>query len=266
VTGKPRPIIFIVSSDASALWSLEADLGRRFGSDTRIVGAVEPDVGLERLAAFASGGDPVALVIADERMHGLTGVEFLSRAHALHPSAKRILLVERDYTATNPIVPAMTLGQIDYHLVKPWLADHRLYLRVSEFLAAWARAASDETKMFRIAAPENSVRGYEIRDLLTRFSIPFECHVSACDEGVALLREIGHADAPHPAVVSHDDRMRSVRSSCETTAACSSTRPMANWWKRWAAGRSWAAPPTTSRASGPGRLGCPLPSTRPPKA
>ena len=207
MSGNARPIVFLVSSDVSVVWALEADLGRRFGSETRIVGAVAPEVGLERLAAFASAGDAVALVIADQRMLGLTGVEFLARAHVLHPSAKRILLVERDYTATNPIVPAMTLGQIDYHLVKPWLPDHRLYLPVSEFLAAWARAASDENKMFRIAAPENSVRGHEIRDLLTRFSIPFECHASACDEGVALLREIGHANAPHPVVVRNDGRL-----------------------------------------------------------
>jgi thioredoxin reductase (NADPH) len=58
----------------------------------------------------------------------MTGVEFLGSGHALHPFAKRVLLVERDYTAANPIVPAMMLGQIDYHLVKPWFPDQGLYL------------------------------------------------------------------------------------------------------------------------------------------
>ncbi|MBV9367002.1 MAG: fused response regulator/thioredoxin-disulfide reductase, partial [Solirubrobacterales bacterium] len=89
MSGKAPPIIFIVSSEPSVLWALEADLGRRFGNDTRIVGAVAPSSGLAQLASFAADGEPVALLIAEERMLGMTGVEFLARAHALHPSAKR---------------------------------------------------------------------------------------------------------------------------------------------------------------------------------
>ena len=38
-----------------------------------------------------------------------------SAFHKLHRAAKRMLLVTRDYTSANPIIPAMTLGQIDYH-------------------------------------------------------------------------------------------------------------------------------------------------------
>jgi len=207
VTAIPLPIIFLISTDASTLWALEADLGRRFGNDTRIVGSDDPEAALEQLATFAACGAPVALLIADERMRRMTGVEFLARAHALHASAKRILLVERNYTATNPIVPAMMLGQIDYHLVKPWCPDHRLYLPVSEFLAGWARSQSKGTALFRLAAPEHDARGHEIRDLLTRFNVPFVCHASDAGEGRALLREVGHADAPWPVVVRRDGHL-----------------------------------------------------------
>ena len=55
-----------------------------------------------------------ALVIAGQQMTGTSGVEFLEAAHRLHPAAKRVLRLERgDYTAANPAVRAMTLGQID---------------------------------------------------------------------------------------------------------------------------------------------------------
>ena len=106
--------------------------------------------------ALADAAEPVALVIADQCMPGMTGIEFLARAHALHPAAKRILLVERDYSSANPTVPAMTLGQIDYHLVRPWVPELGLYPPVTEFLAGWARSAPDGFAMFRIVAPENS--------------------------------------------------------------------------------------------------------------
>ena len=201
------PIIFVVSADASVLQALETDLRRRFGNDTRILGARGPAAGLAQLTALADVAEPVALVIADQWMPELTGIEFLASAHALHPAAKRILLVERDYTAANPIVPAMTLGQIDYHLVKPWSPDHGLYPAVSEFLAGWARSEPQTFAMFRIAAPEHSARGHEIRDLLTRFNTPFAFHATGSADGAALLAEAGQSASRLPTAVRHDGRV-----------------------------------------------------------
>ena len=48
------PIIFLVSSDHPALWALTDDLERRFGNETRVVGATGADAGLARLAGFAA--------------------------------------------------------------------------------------------------------------------------------------------------------------------------------------------------------------------
>jgi thioredoxin reductase (NADPH) len=206
-TARPKPIILLVSSEPSVLAALEADLGRRFGTDTRIVATDGPAAGLAQLETFAHAAEPVALLIADHAMPELTGIEFLAQAHALHPSAKRILLVERDYTAANPIVPAMTLGQIDFHLVKPWFPDHALYPAVSEFLASWARSEPQGFTMFRIAAGENSLRAHEIRDLLTRFDAPFAFYPTSSAQGAALLREAGQSDTEVPTVVRHDGRV-----------------------------------------------------------
>ncbi len=201
------PIIFLVSTETAVLDALEADLGRRFGNDSRIVAASDPVVGLARLKAFADEGQPVALLIADQQMPEITGIEFLAQAQALHPAAKRILLVERDYTAANPTVSAMMLGQIDYHLVKPWHPDHGLYPAVSEFLASWEGSKTERFAMFRLVAPENSARGHEIRDLLTRFSTPYTFHATDSEEGVALLREVGQADSSLPVAIRQDGRV-----------------------------------------------------------
>src|SRR5205823_4663747 len=132
-----KPVLFLMAHECPVLEALTSDLGRRFGRDFRILSERSPAAGLDALAQLAARPDPVALLIADHRLPGMTGVEFLARARALHPAARRILLVERDYTATNPIVPAMLLGQIDYHLVKPWVPELGLYPAVSEFLASW---------------------------------------------------------------------------------------------------------------------------------
>ena len=187
--------------------ALDADLSRRFATDSRIVCAVGVEEGLARLRALAARPDPVALLIADQRMPGLTGVEFLERAHALHPHAKRILLMERDYTTANPIISAMTHGQIDYHLAKPWAPELGLYPAVTEFLASWASANSEGFSLFRVVAPENSRRAHEIRDLLTRFPMPYTFHTADSDEGAALLDEIGQTGCEVPVAVRHDGRV-----------------------------------------------------------
>ena len=72
-------------------------------------------------------------------MEGLDGLGLLLRARELHPAAKRVLLEQRgEWTSGEPVVRAMTLGQVDYLLLRPWRPREQfLYLPVSEFLAAW---------------------------------------------------------------------------------------------------------------------------------
>jgi thioredoxin reductase (NADPH) len=204
VPDRVRPIIFVVSADGAVLDALESDLGRRFGNDTRIVVAAGPAEGLARLAGLAEDGEPVALMIADQQLPETTGIDFLGSAHGLHASAKRILLVERDYSTANPIVPAMMLGRIDYHLVKPWFPEHGLYPAVSEFLAGWARSKPEAFTMFRIAGRENSRRAHEIRELLTRTNTPFAFHEADSDEGRAVLHDAGQDTCRVPTAVRHD--------------------------------------------------------------
>jgi hypothetical protein len=60
----------------------------------------------------------VALLIVDHHMTEMPGLEFLARAHELHPAAKRVLLVERDYSARSPVVQAMTLEPTPARIVE----------------------------------------------------------------------------------------------------------------------------------------------------
>ena len=106
--------------------------------------------GWRALSRLAGHGEPVALLIVNHHMTEMPGLEFLARAHELHPSAKRVLLVERDYSARSPVVQAMTLGQADYYLSKPWMLEPDLYRGVSEFLAEWARDQEAAFDLFHV--------------------------------------------------------------------------------------------------------------------
>jgi signal transduction histidine kinase len=60
----------------------------------------------------------VALIISDQRMPSMTGVEFLQKAQSTHPSALRILLT--GYTDIESVISAVNQGQIYRYLTKPW--------------------------------------------------------------------------------------------------------------------------------------------------
>jgi thioredoxin reductase (NADPH) len=117
-----RPILLLVSDQGRVLEALAGDLGRRFGAEYRILGERSPVAALATLDRLAARSEEVALLIVAQQMREMGGVDFIVRAHELHPSAKRVLLVgRRKWTPANPAVRAMTLGQIDDYLFEPWL-------------------------------------------------------------------------------------------------------------------------------------------------
>jgi two-component system, sensor histidine kinase and response regulator len=62
--------------------------------------------------------NPVTVIISDQRMPNLTGVELLAKSIEYHPDAIRILLT--GYTDIDSVVAAINSGQIYRYVTKPW--------------------------------------------------------------------------------------------------------------------------------------------------
>ena len=58
------------------------------------------------------------IIITDQRMPGMTGVEFLERIIEKHPDPMRILLT--GYSDLNAVIDAVNKGKIFHYLSKPW--------------------------------------------------------------------------------------------------------------------------------------------------
>src|SRR4029453_5697386 len=108
--------------------------------------------GAPRGGVAGGAGEPVALVVAARHMEGLDGLGLLLRARELHPAAKRVLLQQRgEWTSGEAVVRALTLGQVDYLLFRPWRPREQfLYLPVSEFLAAWEKSRAPSPEAIQI--------------------------------------------------------------------------------------------------------------------
>jgi len=75
--------------------------------------------GSEGLALMAK--QPVQLVISDQRMPEMTGVEFLQRAREVHPETVRVLL--SGYADVSVVADAINTVEVFRFLAKPWIDD-----------------------------------------------------------------------------------------------------------------------------------------------
>jgi CheY-like chemotaxis protein len=64
---------------------------------------------------------PVAVVISDQRMPEMTGVEFLARVFAMHPTTVRIILT--GFADMDAIIRAINDGHVYAYITKPWEPD-----------------------------------------------------------------------------------------------------------------------------------------------
>jgi thioredoxin reductase (NADPH) len=202
---RENPVLFVIDDDAGVVRALRDDLTRRFGEDFWVVGETSAGAGLAVLRKLADEHVPVALLIVAHGMTEMPGVDFLARANEMHPQAKRVLLVERDYSNRSPVVQAMTLGQADYHITKPWMLEQDLYRMISEFLAEWAKGHEAGFELFRVVGGPQNPATHELREVLTRFNVPFEFHPAGSDQGRRLLEDHSLDGSRLPVVIRHDD-------------------------------------------------------------
>jgi thioredoxin reductase (NADPH) len=169
-----KPVVLVVTDKPSVRTALAADLRRRFEADYQVLTSADGEAAVAVVADAATRGIEVALLIADQSMGGLPAVEVLTRAHQVVPTAKRVLLIARgDWSAVHPVVSAMALGQVDYHLYNPWRPLERiLYPAMSDFLAAWDKSQDAQEVPARIVGAQFSGRSHELRDALTRVGVP----------------------------------------------------------------------------------------------
>lgn len=203
-SSRARPVLFLIDDDLGVMQALRDDLSRRFGEDFRVMGESSAAAALRMLRRLSDERQQVALLVADHDMSEMPGTEFLRRAHEMHPLAKRVLLVERDYSAHSPIVQAMMLGQADYHLTKPWALEQDLYREISGFLAEWAKDQYAGFDLFQVVGGPQDRDTHELREMLTRFGEPFGFTDADSEQGRRLLKDKDLDTSRLPVVIRHD--------------------------------------------------------------
>jgi thioredoxin reductase (NADPH) len=199
-----RPALLVVDDEPPVLRAVQRDLRGRFGEDYRVLRAGSGAEAEELMRELRRRGEALALVLADQRMPGMTGVELLEAARDVFPKAKRALLTA--YADTDAAIAAINQAQIDYYLQKPWdPPEERLYPTVEDLLGDWQADAVLADPEARVVGHRFSPGSHEARDLLARNRVPYEwLDLERDPEAQRLLDIAGIAADRLPAVFLRD--------------------------------------------------------------
>ena len=202
-----KPILLSVDDDSDVLRAIERDLRSNYGAAYRVIGSDSPESALDLLKKLKVRNDSVALLLADQRMPHMDGVEFLKEATRLFPDAKRALLTA--YADTTAAISAINQANINYFFMKPWdpPAEH-LYPQLDDLLDDWQASYHPTFEGIRVLGTRWSRRSYELRDFLARNHVPYQwldVEASANDpETRRLLEALGEEAASLPVVLFPD--------------------------------------------------------------
>ncbi len=202
-----KPVLLAVHDQPGELRLIQQELTDRYARDYEIICTDSSASALHRLAALRSAPATAVLILfAAAEMHTMSGVEYLRRAHDLHPYAQRVLLIPwSNRSASKPVLRLITEGRIDRYAVTPVRSpDESFHGLVTDLLRDWQQQHSDRSTVVSVVDEHRAPRSYQIRDLLQRGGIPFAFHTTESDEGRALLDRVGRPAGPFPVLVRFD--------------------------------------------------------------
>jgi thioredoxin reductase (NADPH) len=201
ITDEVRSVLVTVDDDPGVSRAVARDLRRRYGEHHRIVRAESGDTALEALRQMKLRGDQVAVLLADYRMPGMTGIEFLERAMDVYPYAKRILLTA--YADTSAAIDAINIVDLDHYLLKPWdPPEEKLYPVIDDLLRAWQDEDRKPVREAKLIGHRWSAPSAAMRDFLARNQVPYRWYASDSDEGRRLLEAAGADGRDLPVLIT----------------------------------------------------------------
>ena len=106
------PCVLFVDDELNNLISFKAAFRRHFSVYT----TTDTDEAFEILAK-----NPIHVVLADQRMPQISGVDFLAQVRDMHPQAGRVLITA--YSDIDSVINAINEGEVYRYIAKPWDED-----------------------------------------------------------------------------------------------------------------------------------------------
>jgi thioredoxin reductase (NADPH) len=159
-----KPVLLTIDDDPEVLRAVERDLRKRYSDRYRVMRADSGGTALQTLQTLKKRNEPVSLLLADQRMPEMSGVEFLNKAIAIYPDARRVLLTA--YADTDAAIQAINQARIQHYLLKPWdPPEEQLYPVLDDLLEDWQAGYRPVFDGERVLGHRWSPRSYALRDV-----------------------------------------------------------------------------------------------------
>ena len=198
------PIVLTVDDEPQVLSAIERDLRQHLRSNYRTLKATSGAEALGALRQLRQRGVPVALLISDQRMPGMSGTEFLDQARAIHPDAKKVLLTA--YADTDAAIAAINKVGLDHYLMKPWdPPEQNLYPVLDDLLGDWAANVPVPYDGIRVAGTLWSKTSHAVKDFLARNRVPYRwLDIEKDAQAMAMVEEVNDEQHRLPVVFFPD--------------------------------------------------------------
>jgi thioredoxin reductase (NADPH) len=154
-----RPVLLTVDDDPQVARAIERDLRQHYGKRFSVLKAESGQKALELVKQIKLRNETLALLLVDQRMHHLSGIDFLEQAMNIFPDAKRVLLTA--YADTQAAIRSINRAKIDYYLMKPWdPPEELLYPILDDLLDDWWALAKPPFEGIRIIGLRWSPKSY----------------------------------------------------------------------------------------------------------
>ena len=213
-----RPVLMTVDDDPGVSRAVARDLRRKYGSEFRVVRAESGADALDALKELTLRGEPTAAILADYRMPGMNGVEFLEKAMDIAPRARRALLTA--YADTDAAIRAINVVDVDHYLLKPWEPpDEKLYPVVDALIETWRSVGDRSVEETKVLGHRWSAESFAARDFLARNAVPYRWYNIEEPDGARLLEAAGATADDVPVLVPPDGTVLKSPSEAEIAAA-----------------------------------------------
>lgn len=167
-----KPVILAVDDEPAVAAAIGRDLRRRYGERYWVIGAGGGAEAIEVVRELVDKREVIALVIADQRMPKVTGIDVLTEVGRLAPQARTVLLTA--YADTQVAIDAINKVGLDHYLQKPWdPPDDRLYPVLDDLLRDWRASTYLPWDGLQVLGAAWSARTHELQSFLSRQRIPY---------------------------------------------------------------------------------------------
>ncbi len=199
-----KPVLLVVDDDPQVLAAVRRDLRSKYRDNYSVLSATSGAEALDAVRQLKSRGSSLAMLISDQRMPGMLGVELLAHCREIYPIARRVLLTA--YSEIDAAVRAINEAHLDYYLSKPWdPPEERLYPVVDDLLDGWQAEYLPEAKGLRLVGHQWSPRSHAIKEFLASSLVPYRWFdVTRDAEARHLTEAAGVEDGELPALFFED--------------------------------------------------------------